>query len=329
MRLASRYPLVLVLGMGLTACTEVQTPTFSQAMTLGGVQVAAETLNHGAESYMLYCRACHGDQGKGDGPASYAMRPPPRDLGIATYKFAGVIDGLPHDADLARIIKGGLNGTPMLPWDVPEAELNGLIQYIKTFSPEGQGWRDPDAALGEQVVPPADPWTNKEEAVARGKAIYHGFATCWSCHPAYAAPEEISATSQALITEGLRKGAVISEFRSDLYNPEAKTSTTYKAHGHDMKILPPDFLVNKVRSLSPLRAGQETADLYRIIGAGIPGTAMPAWKGALADREIWAMAHYVNSLVELRGSAEARELKTKLASAPLPAAPAQGTTTQQ
>jgi mono/diheme cytochrome c family protein len=310
----------------LIGCKEVQTPSFTQGAKLGGQDVSAETLNHGAEAYMLYCRACHGDSGAGDGPASYALRPPPRDFRLATYKFAGVVDGLPHDADLARIIRGGLNGTAMLPWDIPEAQMAPLIAYIKTFSPEGEGWRDPDATIGEQVVPPADPWANKDEAVARGKAIYHGFATCQSCHPSYASPEEITTFSQALITEGLRKGAAITEFRPDMYNPEAKTSSTYKAGGRDHKLLPPDFLVNRVRSLSSTRSGKEAEDLFRIIGAGIPGTAMPAWKGALADKEIWAMAHYVESLVRLKGSKEGRELKTKLAST-TPSAP-QGATPQ-
>src|SRR5688572_25589376 len=98
-----------VIALGLAGCSEVKNTTFTQSMKLGGQDVDVHTLNAGAEAYMLYCRACHGDTGAGDGPASAALRPPPRDLRIATYKFAGVVDGLPHDEDLARIIRGGLN----------------------------------------------------------------------------------------------------------------------------------------------------------------------------------------------------------------------------
>jgi len=34
----------------------------------------------GEEMYASYCAACHGDKGKGDGPAAAAMATPPRDL---------------------------------------------------------------------------------------------------------------------------------------------------------------------------------------------------------------------------------------------------------
>jgi hypothetical protein len=35
---------------------------------------------HGRELYMRYCGSCHGVGGKGDGPASKALRPRPTDL---------------------------------------------------------------------------------------------------------------------------------------------------------------------------------------------------------------------------------------------------------
>lgn len=34
----------------------------------------------GEEMYASYCAACHGEKGKGDGPAAAAMTTPPRDL---------------------------------------------------------------------------------------------------------------------------------------------------------------------------------------------------------------------------------------------------------
>ena len=36
------------------------------------------------------------------------------------------------------------------------------------------------------------------DAIARGKRIYHGYAQCLNCHPAYATPAEITAASQEL-----------------------------------------------------------------------------------------------------------------------------------
>ncbi len=71
----------------------------------------------------------------------------------------------------------------MLAWDVPEAELDDLIQYLKSFSPR---WRTETA--GEPLVASPDPWVGREaEALARGTRVYHGLAQCAvACHPAYA-----------------------------------------------------------------------------------------------------------------------------------------------
>ncbi|HXI55671.1 MAG TPA: cytochrome c, partial [Polyangia bacterium] len=104
-------------------------------VTLGGRQVSAAQLNHGGQVYTQYCRACHGVAGDGRGPAALGLRPPPRDLRLGVYKFGAVAAGqLPGDADFLRIIRGGLHGTAMLAWDVPVAELDDLIQYMKLFA---------------------------------------------------------------------------------------------------------------------------------------------------------------------------------------------------
>ena len=305
-------------------CTDPEPlDTFAAPQRLGGQEISPTVLQVGRDAYRLNCRPCHGHRGDGQGPASYGLRPPPRDLRLATYKFAGVVDGLPHDDDLARIIRRGLNGTAMLPWRVGPAEMHPLLQYIKTFSPPDEGWRDPDATLGKRVVPSHDPWQDKAAAVARGKEIYHGYATCWSCHPAYATPADIQAMSQKLVDEGLRTGGPISDFRANLTQPEAKESQTYLAGKTSLRILPPDFLYNDLRTVDGpsniLHASasdrRAEADLFRIIGAGIPGTAMPAWYGSLPDREIWAMAHYVASLLAMRGDKKGYALRDAVASA--------------
>ena len=45
---------------------------------------------------------------------------------------------------------------------------------------------------------------------------------------------------------------------------------------------------------------------------------MPTWKNVLPEPDLWAMAHYVRSLVELRGTPEAGALEQHLrGSAPL------------
>ena len=55
-----------LLAMGLVACGE---EGFDEPMVLGGQEVSADVLNLGKETYVLYCRACHGMNGDGNGPS--------------------------------------------------------------------------------------------------------------------------------------------------------------------------------------------------------------------------------------------------------------------
>jgi len=302
---------LLLLLSSLVACEQ---PAFKAPVKKAGKSLSVATLNTGRRVYMQYCRACHGDAGKGDGPASSGLRPPPRDFTQGQFKFAGVLDiKLPRDEDLVRIITSNLHGTAMLGWQLPAPELDAVIQYLKTLSP---AW-DEDDCVGEPVVAPPDPWVGKEaEAVARGRILYHGYAQCLNCHPAYVSRADISAASMAL-----GNGAK-TDFREDMYLPEVKPSDYKTPGGQPYQVLPPDFLLNQVRSIQP---GTELADLYRILVAGVTGAAMPAWDPASMPNgppDIWAIAYYVRSLIRMNGSPEAVVLKTTLLAAPPPAAPA-------
>lgn len=288
----------------------------------GGKSIEVKTLNDGHDAYMLYCYGCHGDRGDGKGPASPAMRPPPRNFTRGLFKFAGVEAGkLPVDDALDRTVRRGLHGTPMLPWDVPEVERRAIIQYLKTLSPR---WQSADE-YGTPLEISPDPWKGKEaEAIARGKQVYHvavGGAGCSGCHAAYATREEISQMTQKVTGEPL------TEFPENMYSPSLRESEyplEEDEKGEMVKayqILPPDFLVNKVKSAYPVgtrvdgreyTAPMQREDLYRTIGAGIGGAAMPQWKGALPEESLWALVYYVQSLVALRDTPAALALRHKL-----------------
>jgi mono/diheme cytochrome c family protein len=283
-------------------------PPFTEPLVLGGRAVAPAALERGRNIYTPYCRPCHGDAGDGRGLSAAGLQTPPRDLRLGVYKFAAVAAGqLPRDADFARTIRSGLHGTAMLAWDVPDAQLDDLIQYVKSFAPR---WRT--ETPGEAIVAPPDPWRGRgSEAAERGKRVYHGLAQCAvACHPAYAPRAEIAAAAKELTGIDLR------EIRADVYQPVAKDSD------YGVKILPPDFTFN------PLRGGETPADIYRAIASGIGGTAMPTWKNVLPESDLWALAHYVRSLVALRDTPGAAALARRLRDqppwtpAPLPVADA-------
>lgn len=303
-----------LLGLTLAACYKDTRP-FKAPVKLAGKTVPADTLNLGRTAYLQYCRACHGDEGKGDGPSAPGLRPPPRNFTQGEFKFAGVLDQkLPRDEDLVRIVRSNLHGTAMLGWDVPDGELTAIIQYLKTLS---DAWKDDDA-VGEPVIPGPDPWgPGKEaEAIARGKLLYHGFAQCLNCHPSYATPAEIDAASRQLT------GQPKTDFRPDMFLPEMKPSDYTAPDGKAVQLLPPDFLLNPVRSIQP---GTELTDLYRILVAGVTGAAMPAWDPQVMPekgRDVWAIAYYVHSLMRMRGTEQALTFKAELAtSAPHPKGP--------
>ena len=302
MQLPGRFVLALLAGVALASgCRSLADQvTFARSMVLAGQEVPADVLDRGREHYVQNCYACHGMKGDGKGPASHYYRPPPRDLTKGLYKFGGVVDGLPHDEDFVRILERGLAGTAMLPWDIPDAEVYPIIQYVKSLS---NVWQEAEE-LGKQIPVDTDDWQGRErEAAVRGKQVYHGLASCQQCHPAYATPTEMVEASQRV---GNR---TITELRPQPFQPETKESQ-YEADGTKMRIMPPDFLFNQVRS------GRDVRDLYRIISAGIPGTAMPTWYDALPASDVWAMAYYVQSLIELRGTPGALGLRQTLAQAP-------------
>jgi mono/diheme cytochrome c family protein len=300
----------LACALVAAACQRGQGPErLTEPLVLGGRTVAPPALEHGREVYTHDCRPCHGDAGDGKGTAAPGLQPPPRDLRLGVYKFGAVAAGqLPTDADFARIIRGGLHGTAMQAWDVPGAELDDLIQFVKSFAPR---WRSETA--GDPIVPTPDPWASREaDGAERGKRVYHGVAQCAvACHAAYVTKPEIYAYTKELTTLSVR------EFRANLYDPVAKDSD------YGFKILPPDF------TFSPLRSGDAVADIYRSIASGIGGTAMPTWKGVLPEADLWALAHYVRSLVDLRDTPAAAVLRTRLLRQPdwAPPAPDAGTDT--
>ena len=289
--------IVALLGAG---CHRESAP-FKDPVKLAGKLVDAETLNRGHTAYMQNCRACHGDAGDGKGPAAPGLRPPPRDFTAGSFKFAGVLDQkLPRDEDIVRIVRGGLHGTAMLGWDVPDKTLSDIIQYMKTLSPK---WKEDDA-VGDPVVPAPDPWAaagKQAEAIQRGKTLYHGFAQCLGCHAAYATKQEIYDASKATLGSGT------TDFRDQMYLPEIKDSE------YGVKILPPDFLFNELRSINK---GTELQDLYRILVAGVTGAAMPAWNPVTLpnkEADIWALAYYVRDLTQLKGTPGAEALRQRLA----------------
>lgn len=310
--------------LGSVSCSQGE--TFTSGITLGdGTRISAIRLNEGHDAYMHSCRPCHGDKGDGRGMSSAGLRPPPRDFRKAQFKFAFVDPptALPTDDDLKRIVRGGLHGTAMLPWDVTDEELKGIVQYIKTFPSQAAKEKgEPDKnpwlkeAPGDPMKPTPDPWIGKEaEAIEQGKLIYHT-GGCNNCHPNYVTEREYIDLWHKYDPE-----LPITSFRENMYLSVLQTPTDYQVEGYGMRILPPDFTRDPVRSipatdeeLKPLQKmgiyWTPIQYLYLRINAGV-NPVMTSWKAYGEDKK-WAVAHYVLSLIQTRGTAKADALHATL-----------------
>ncbi len=78
--------------------------------------------------YEKYCVACHGAQGKGDGPAGRMLKPPAAD-------FTSAASRKKPESEFTQVIENGKPGTAMGPWkgQLSQAELGDLIGYVMTL----------------------------------------------------------------------------------------------------------------------------------------------------------------------------------------------------
>lgn len=244
----------------------------------------AKTLTRGRQDFVQFCSSCHGLDGDGYGRSAQGLRPPPRDFRKTTFKFTKVDrQYLPNDDALVSLVQKGLDGTPMYAWAISEQRLRDIIQYIKSLSPEGYGWRDPTEEIGQAVELDDDPWVgNETEAIARGEFLYHD-AQCYSCHPGYVTPARLNE---------IRELDPATTYADDLTYTKLKKDSSYEVLGYAVAVPAPDFTWHTMRASRDVRETTET------IAAGIGGTAMPTWKDAYPDKEIWAVAYYVRSLVD-------------------------------
>lgn len=275
---------VMLCAALLGACKEK--PVFTEPQVLGGVEVSADVLEQGRMVYKRYCLTCHGVKGDGRGVSAFGQWPPPRDFRRAKFKFTGVQDrGLPADEELERVITHGLKGTYMRPWILQKSELSSVVQYIKTFSPEGEGFRKERLKVKPPTIAP-DPFQGTEQiaaAIAKGEELYHAMFQCSSCHPAYVGAEKFKEW------DALMRPV-------EPYAPVPKWSENYRT-----VLLPPDFKRHQMRAVRT-RKGQggliehNPTDIYRAIAFGLMGP-MPGYEH-LGPENVWAVVHYVKSLAD-------------------------------
>lgn len=99
-----------------------------------GLALAQGNADRGKSLFSTHCASCHGQAGKGDGPASAALNPKPRDLTDKAYT-AGLKDQYVFDL----IQKGGaaVGKSPLMPplgSQLKDGEIRDVIAYLRSLT---------------------------------------------------------------------------------------------------------------------------------------------------------------------------------------------------
>lgn len=104
-------------------------------LLLGGFDpLWAQNLPEGKKLYLTYCSSCHGETGKGDGPAAQSLPVKP-----ANHTAGAVMNQL-TDKFLTEIIsKGGgaVGKSPMMPaWGgaLKEGQVQDIVAYLRSIA---------------------------------------------------------------------------------------------------------------------------------------------------------------------------------------------------
>ena len=275
--------------------------------------------------YRRHCATCHGITGDGAGPTASILDPYPRDYRNGVFKYTLTMPGhKPLKTDLHRTLIRGILDTAMPSFaQLPEGEIDALVEYVKYLSIRGQTEQylfemvvdddaklpiDADQVIEEGVLPIARSWAAAEidpslvvsppsrppidepgalaASIAEGRELYLGKrAQCTRCHGIH----------------GDGKGEETELY--DDWNKRKKGETPEQTEKLALRFkLPIEQLRPRDFRLGQFHGGSRPDDLYRRVYIGIKGTPMPASgpspgaPGSLAAEEIWHVVHYVRSL---------------------------------
>jgi mono/diheme cytochrome c family protein len=102
----------------------------SEAGRLAGVDptIIAALMESGGAGFKKQCVACHGDTGRGDGPAAVALNPKPTDM--TDPERMGDLT----DAQLLEIVANGRASMPGFGAVLSPEELEAVVKYVRSLS---------------------------------------------------------------------------------------------------------------------------------------------------------------------------------------------------
>lgn len=124
--------MLAVCGLATALACKSNAPGAETANATVAHAVSPEVIAKGQGIYKATCAPCHGDTGKGDGPASKIFKPPPRDHTDAAYMSTMT------DADMEKTIQqgGAWKGKALMPSNpqIRGEDMTALIAYVRSLS---------------------------------------------------------------------------------------------------------------------------------------------------------------------------------------------------
>jgi len=121
-----------MLAAAIACSSQASAPETAHATTATKAAATPASLERGRSLYKANCTACHGESGRGDGPAGGAMKPAPRDH--TDHAYMSTLS----DEEIGRVIQmgGAIKGKPLMPSN-PQfrgADLEALVAYVRSLS---------------------------------------------------------------------------------------------------------------------------------------------------------------------------------------------------
>lgn len=127
--------MTLTIGCGSSGEPKPSGEPASAPAAFDSRNASREVIERGEAIYAANCVACHGEGGRGDGPASGVLKPPPRDHTDKIYMSTLT------DEDLKKVIVmgGAIKGRPLMPShpQLRGSELDALVAYVRSLSEGG------------------------------------------------------------------------------------------------------------------------------------------------------------------------------------------------
>jgi mono/diheme cytochrome c family protein len=264
-------------GQGIQPATNIDVASLMKA--------TPELLAKGKSDFSVNCASCHGATGHGDGPASTALNPKPRNFTQGYWRYGG------GEARVVRTISEGSPGTAMASFTIlPLEDRIALAHYVRSLSPK------PGEDKAEDLAWLMPAGTSPGQANKGGEP---GGAVIASSGPVIPIEKAMAALAEAEPPVGSASGTMEPGPGSDLYAARcAKCHGPMGQGGVRVRMLgsaPYAYVVT--RSLGVPRGdwANRYASFEQLILSGLPGYVMPA-NGDLSQGELRDLYDYTQKL---------------------------------